>query len=212
MVRQALRNKSVFDIWDERKQRTAFGFNQNWYTSTWQRMAGCGPTAVANIIYYLQCRRTGVRTDSLDNKTYRMILMEELWKHVTPSLHGINSAKMLYEGVLSYASAKGMEIDIGMVDIPKRTKLRPAYENVQCFIEMALMQDTPVAFLNLHHGEETQLDSWHWVTIISLEVPEGESSALVEILDEGKLKRIDFRNWYRTTTLGGGLVRFEFKE
>jgi hypothetical protein len=71
-----------------------------------------------------------------------------------------------------------------------------------------LDNDVPVAFLNLCNGEEKNLDKWHWVTIISIEFDDDKCSSAVEILDEGMVKKIDIPLWYRTTTLGGGLVSF----
>lgn len=53
------------------------------------------------------------------------------------------------------------------------------------------------------------LDPWQWVTIISLEYSEDGNSVFVNILDEGEIKKIDFKLWYyNTTLLGGGFVYF----
>ncbi len=53
------------------------------------------------------------------------------------------------------------------------------------------------------------LDPWHWVTIISLEYSEG--SAVVCIMDEGRLIDVDLKMWYDTTIRGGGFAYFKKK-
>jgi hypothetical protein len=66
----------------------------------------------------------------------------------------------------------------------------------------------PVAFLNLCNGEETNLERWHWVTVISVEYEEIKQGVFLSIMDEGMIKRINLALWYETTTLGGGFVYF----
>jgi hypothetical protein len=80
--------------------------------------------------------------------------------------------------------------------------------DVVYFLEGALQQDSPIAFLNLCNGDEKNLQSWHWVTIIALEYSEDGNSAFIDILDEGLIKKIDLLLWYKTTTHGGGFVYF----
>ena len=56
-----------------------------------------------------------------------------------------------------------------------------------------------------------RLDSWHWVTIISLEYVLDGSIAILSILDGGTIKKVDLAQWFNTTALGGGFVSFDFK-
>jgi hypothetical protein len=65
-----------------------------------------------------------------------------------------------------------------------------------------------VAFLSLDKGEEELLDSWHWVTMLSLQYEEDGSAAFADVADEGKLLHVDLKKWFDTTGLGGGFVRF----
>ena len=76
------------------------------------------------------------------------------------------------------------------------------------FIEDGLSQDSPIAFLNLCNGDECSLEPWHWVTIIALNSTDDGTRATIDILDEGRVKRIDLRLWYDSTVLGGGFVFF----
>ncbi len=204
MVKRSIANEKAFEIRDG--SRIYFGFCQRWFKSGWQRMSGCGPTVVSNIVHYLNANQGN--TVSPINKEAVVELMEDVWQYVKPTMKGIPEAQILHDGIVRYARAKGLRLSSAILDIPQKQHLRPPFLDVLKFIEAALMEDTPVAFLNLNRGEETKLDSWHWVTVIAMEYEEDGSAAFLDILDEGVLKRIDFAKWYRTTSLGGGLVRF----
>ena len=115
---------------------------------------------------------------------------------------GVSSTGMLCKGVLKYIREKELNIGLDVIDIPKKRLLRPEFQRLIKFLAAALDKDMPVAFLNLHNGKVKELDSWHWVTIISLEYD--ESQAYADILDEGMLKKIDLTEWFNTTIIGGG--------
>jgi hypothetical protein len=85
---------------------------------------------------------------------------------------------------------------------------RPAMANLLTFIGESLKNDMPVAFLSLDKGAEELLDTWHWVTVLSLEYEENGSAAFADVADEGKLLHVDLKKWFDTTGLGGGFVRF----
>jgi hypothetical protein len=209
MITRSIQDLNFFKINDELTNTTCYGCNQEWYASKWKRLSGCGPTAVTNIVHYLNCTHSGLEPakTTLTRRDCRL-LMDEVWEYVTPTLRGIPSTKMLYEDVVAYAQAKGMKIKLDVLDIPKSRKLRPAFVRLLSFLDDALRGNTPVAFLNLNNGEIEQLDSWHWVTIVSLEYTEDGSACSAEILDEGMIKKIDLAQWFRATTLGGGFVSF----
>ncbi len=207
MVHRTICNIEAFKVPDERRQRTAYGFHQTWYANMWQRKSGCGPTAVANILYYQKRKQAGERKDViLSERESRLVFMEGVWEHVTPSVHGISSARMLQEGIMSYAAGHGLAVTVDMLDIPKNRSKRPEFKSVLAFIDHALSHDIPVAFLNLNHGTQTQLDSWHWVTIVALEYERDGSTAIVTFMDGGPVQKIDLLQWFHTTTLGGGFV------
>ncbi len=207
MLTKSIQNVNLFKIYDEAAQRTYYGCDQEWYKRKWQRLSGCGPTAVSNIVYYLNRTHTdSVPDDSPLTKSDCVSLMEEVWRYVTPTLRGIPSTKMLYHDVLDYAKAKALNLQLDVIDIPEKQLLRPEFSRILSFLDLALSNNTLVAFLNLNNGTEKQLDSWHWVTIISLEYAEDASAAFIHFLDEGGIKKIDLVQWFRTTTLGGGFV------
>lgn len=199
---------AVFRVHDGSEEAT-HGYSQGWYPTDWQRTAGCGPTAACNILLYLS--RDGSETPSRGpiTRSGSLEAMEEAWRHVTPGEHGIPTARMLSEGILQYAGAKGIDILAHLMDIPQDAALRPAFSEVLGFIATALRSDVPVAFLNLCNGEVCNLDRWHWVTILSLDYQEDGTFAVVCVLDEGRLKDIDLRLWYDTTDRGGGFAYFQ---
>jgi len=205
MTKKSVNNPEYFEIHDGINCAIYYGCNQEWYKRKWQKMSGCGPTTASNIILYNMKNKTTAKKDALN-------LMEEMWKNVTPTLKGVNTTKIFYEGTMSYANSKGIKSEFKAIDIPKDKNDRPNFEDLLHFINNSLENDIPLAFLNLCNGEEKSLDKWHWVTVISLEYEEDKSTAFIEILDEGMKKTIDLLLWYKTTTLGGGFVSFSFND
>jgi hypothetical protein len=202
MVKRSIGQQKVFETVDAKRHKAILGFDQRWFATTWQRMAGCGPTVVANILYYLQCTRQRRPGGYLSDPKSRLSFMEGVWKFVTPNMSGVSSAKMLYDGVLELAAANRIRLDINMLDIPKDKDARPPLVDILRYLDTALKKDRPVAFLNLNRGSAKGLDSWHWVTVVALEYEPDGRSASVEFLDAGSLIRIDFRLWYETTSMG----------
>lgn len=194
-------NIENFKIYEENSDNIHYGCNQVWYRNFWQRRAGCGPTTASNLIIYLTKSEENYKNDCL-------LLMEEMWKYVTPTLRGVNTTKILYEGLYKYSLENNLSIDYKYIDIPAEKNKRPDLSEVIDFIGKCLNKNAPIAFLNLSNGEEKRLDDWHWVTISSISL-ENKDQAIIEILDEGKIKTIDFSLWYTTTVLGGGLVSFK---
>jgi len=132
--------------------------------------------------------------------------MDELWEFVTPTHEGIKTTRMFYEAVQKYIEIKGLNAVCYYCDIPEKVEMRAGIESVENFLKEAMKKDSPVAFLNLCNGQETDLERWHWVTIISIEAHENLGGLFAMILDEGKIKRINLGLWHETTKLGGGFV------
>ncbi|MDR3296342.1 MAG: hypothetical protein LBT26_11050 [Clostridiales Family XIII bacterium] len=205
MNRVELPNLEYFDVFDERKNRTLKGHDQEWYGSWRQRMSGCGPTTASNVLRYIAA---GVpaqwkKTDATD-------LMDQVWKHVTPGRGGVNSAAKLRSGMVSYAKLIGLNIQIETLDVPRKRDARPPLSELAGFVNGGLGAGLPVAFLNLHNGAERQLDKWHWVTVTGMDFEPDFSAAAVDIMDNCNLLRVDLGRWLQTTALGGGFVRFNF--
>lgn len=201
MIKISVNNPEYFEILDENNCTIYYGCDQQWYKKKWQKMSGCGPTSASNIVLYNKKNKTTSKSDALN-------LMEEMWKYITPTLKGVNTTKIFYEGFMSYANSNSEKATFLFIDIPKNNSERPSFEELLHFVKNSLENDVPLAFLNLCNGDEKCLDKWHWVTVESLEYEEDGSKAFIEILDEGMKKIIDLLLWYKTTTLGGGFVSF----
>ena len=208
MIERSIKKLDLFKWIDKGSQKTIYGYDQEWYPTQWKRQSGCGPTAASGIIYYLNHNRSVVGAGISISKEKCLSLMEEVWEYVTPTESGIPTTKIFYEDVLVYAKSKGMNLEYNFCDLPKEVSLRPKLLEILYFLDRALTNDSPIAFLNLSSGEEKNLESWHWVIIVSLEYSEDGSSAFVNILDAGMIKKINLVLWNNTTTLGGGFVYF----
>lgn len=182
------------------------GPNQSWYPKRFQKMAGCGPTACSNIMWYLsQTKEEYIGLCTYDGTTYEgfLNLMEDVWKYVTPGLMGVNKLEMFEKGAIGYGKDKGYDLSCKSLMIPSKklisdTKIVDIFD----FIEEMLEKDLPIAFLNLHNGQLSNLESWHWVTIYELDREKGS----VSILDQSRLEEIDLKLWLKTTSKGGGFV------
>lgn len=209
MTVRSIANPDAFTVLNQDTYETHHGCDQEWYSSEWQRLSGCGPTVASNIVYYLTQKGQIPKSErGIVSKSECSKLMEEVWKHVTPSDDGIPATRLLGEAMLPYIKEKGLDLEYRTMVIPEEKERRPRLPEVMDFIDTALSEDTPVAFLNLCNGEEKNLEQWHWVTIISMEYSDERKQINIDILDEGIIKKIDLALWYHTTTLGGGFVYF----
>ena len=179
------------------------GADQEWFPTTWQRRAGCGPTSAALIFAYLAAVRPDLRPlypeGDMGREAFTQ-LMCRVWEDVTPRSHGLNRPEWMGEGMASYAARQGVALSPALLEIPAARTKRPDYDAVAAFLAAALEKDCPVAFLNLHQGKVKELDWWHWVTIIALD---GRRATL---LDSGKELTIDLALWLETTKRRGGFV------
>ena len=168
------------------------GGSQEWYEDRWQRISGCGPTAAANLIWYMEGDRAG---------TYEK-LQRDMFGYVTPGMRGVNTSGIFTEGVARYASERGVKIFTRTLEIPPKPRARPGVETCLAFLSAAIGTDSPVAFLNLSNGTLTDLENWHWVTILSVET----DGASVAVCDQGRTFDLNFGEWLETSALGGALV------
>lgn len=207
--RISLSNPNLFKLLDSITNKTYYGYHQECYSTEWQRLSGCGPSAASNIIFYMNHTSCTLKLENSLIRTENCLqLMEEIWEYVTPTSEGIPTTKIFYDDVISYTKSKGMNVEYTVCDLLEDKANRPDLNKILNFLEGALLKDSPIAFLNLCNGQLKNLDPWHWVTIISLEYGEDGNNSFVYILDEGIIKRIDLELWYNTTTLGGGFVYF----
>ena len=196
-----------FRIRDTRTGQTWLGHDQEWYGTPWQRLAGCGPTTACNLFRYLAPAlpadaARAMRPDRAD----ALAFMEEVWGTVTPTRHGMSTTQRFFTTALAFAAAQGWPLVHRVLNVPAPRSRRPALDAVAAFLDAALAQELPVAFLNLCNGDEANLDEWHWVTIIALTRGDPGQPLLADVLDSGTVKPIDLGMWHRSTTRGGGFV------
>ena len=210
MAPDAIKHIEALTVHDTETDKPLAGCNQEWFGTKWQRLAGCGPTTATNLIMYLNNTRPELAARRIPGEKPEVVaLMEEVWKFVTPGLRGMPTTKMFCTGAQNYANEAGVAITCHARDVPRSKVARPPFSEIVAFVRAGLQQDVPVAFLNLCNGDETGLDEWHWVTIISLECGKDDNApCIVKTLDNNELKRADLSLWYRTTIRGGGFAYF----
>lgn len=203
----SIRNPEALHIMDE--TGTLFlGCEQEWYGSLWQRRSGCGPTVASNMMLYLH--RTGVLRLPYDvsGKPGCLALMNAMWNHVTPSPRGVNTVQRFADGLHAFSVMYGFRLECSCFLYPQGIDHRPAFSALVDFLSDGLEMDCPIGFLNLSNGDVLDLDAWHWVTLVRMEVSEDKDRARVEYYDGNRSAMIDLRTWCDTTQEIGGFVHF----
>lgn len=187
-----------------------FGGDQEWYPERMQRLAGCGPTCAANITAYLAMTRPSLRA-LYGGEAMRLPLfcehMVELYRYVTPGNMGLNRVEMYTQGMADYTASKGLALTAHSFEVSgNMARTRPSADEMAAFVRRGLESDCPIAFLNLTRGRVSNIQPWHWITLMAAEIDEGVLVA--EASDEGKKIHFDLRLWYLSTRMRGGLVYF----
>jgi len=182
------------------------GCDQENYKSKWQRLSGCGPTAASNL--YLYSLPDVGRHRTLEEG---LEVMNEIWHYVTPRFGGgVNNTKIFTSGLSKLLDEKGKKYMYEVIEVPQKKEQRRPIAEVRDFMERSINDNLPVAFLNLHNGEEKQLDAWHWVTVVGYELsPMNE--LYLDIFDAGKLISVNLDQWYDKTKKGGGFVVYRIE-
>jgi len=185
-------------------QGVLFGCDQDWFHGFWQRKAGCGPCTGSNILYYLsKSGRLSLPMEVKDRDSF-IRLMEHSWEYLTPGVMGLNSPYMMQSGLDAMLAQLGTGYVSRVLDIPANERERPDAATAEAFIREGLAGDSPVAFLNLHNGNISHLESWHWVTVVGI-TGAGDSAEL-DIYDNGHRLKVSLPQWLQTTRRGGGFV------
>ena len=182
------------------------GCDQENYKSKWRRLSGCGPTAASNLFLYGMPDIGRHRTvdEGLE-------VMEEIWHYVTPRFGGgVSNTQIFTSGLSKLLTEKGKKFSVEVVEVPQKKEQRRPISEVRAFMERAIHNNLPIAFLNLHNGEEKQLDAWHWVTVVGIETSLKDEMYL-DIFDGGKLISVNLDQWYDKTKKGGGFVVYRIE-
>ena len=184
-----------------------YGYNQEWYKTSFQKTRGCGPTAAAMLLLYLNRREAGslpYQSHSISSITQ---VLEDVWNFVTPGwLLGLNSTRKFCRGVEVLAAHYELSWKCHELSLSAFKFKRASLSKVVKFLEEGIASDCPIAFLNLQKGRVTSLESWHWIVLVSLSYEESQKRFLATCYDGGRLLTFDLGLWLKTTRLGGGFV------
>lgn len=181
------------------------GGSQEWYPERWQRMSGCGPTAAANLIWYLARSRPELQALCEVGTAGRdsfIRLMTEMFSYITPGMGGVNNYSVFTRGLLRYCEAHNANMNANCLEVASKPRSGPPLSLVCDYLTSALQSDLPAAFLNLTNGALANLESWHWVTIVALET----DNMLATVSDQGRTIDINLASWLETSMLGGAMV------
>jgi hypothetical protein len=187
---------------------TIYGYNQDWYNTPWQRASGCGPTAAALLSGYVLQRDGYLSLSARDSIGKRRKGMEAVWDYVTPShCGGLYKAEWFRRGLQQYLDEAAPAV--------YTVKVMPIYPFHVCpredadvldFIARGLRSDSPVAFLNRSRGNEGELSTWHWISIVALSAKNPRQAICY---DSGRMTAFIPERWLRDATLGGGFAYIE---
>lgn len=142
-----------------------YGGNQEWFSGSFQRLAGCGSVTGSNIaaIY----AKTKPKMKALyqwelnaDNYDAYLKLMETMYGYMKPGFMGYPLIGRFAKDFKAYAADRGIVLESKSLFLPKEKN--QALE----FIFQGICNGDPVAFLILRHpAKELREDNWHWVTV-----------------------------------------------
>ena len=203
----SIEKPELLTITDSFAHKTYFGADQEWYEKSWSRQAGCGPTCASNITAYLAQTRDKYKVlfqpESLERKDF-VLHMDELFRYITPGAMGVNHVDKFTDGITRFANDRGVQLETKVFSIENRFTKKRYPDKLKDFVREALLSNSPLAFLNLSRGEETNLQAWHWITVTGADIQEDHLIATAS--DEGKAIEFDLLKWYLTTRMHGGLI------
>ncbi len=166
-------NSELLTITDAQTHRSFFGGAQEWYSFEWARRAGCGPTCAANLTAYLALTKPALRSlysGEHMNRDEFLHHMDEVYSFVKPGPGGLHRVESFSEGVVAFAASRGVLLTPHVFAVTSnRSSDRPPVPDLMAFVQAGLNADCPLAFLNLSRGRVKNLQSWHWISIISAE-------------------------------------------
>ncbi len=196
-MKHTINNLDRFEIIDETNKLIYHGFNQEWYSSKVKRIAGCGPTVASSLTLYLF-------SSSLNqNKEELKSLQETMWKYVKPTWTGISSIDKFQKMYKKYTELHHYDVVFKLFYVETSNQKRNVQEFIS-FIKNELDNNHPIAFLNKDHGNQINLDSWHWTIIVGYE--DIDKDLIVDLFDNGQQLSLNLTQWFNTTKKGGGCV------
>lgn len=187
-----------------------YGMTQEFYSQKNQRLAGCGPTAASNMIYYLY--KNQKLSQELSKKIFKerdfetdiKRLMNLSWNYITPGAMGVHSTEIFRYGFKRIIEDYNLDYDVENFVVPRKITIMKTEDILvesRNFIKEGLDEGAPIAFLNLIN--KSNVDTWHWVSIVSIE------GNTVEIFDGYHNFKEDISKWIKNRYMGGGFVRLK---
>jgi len=180
--------------------QTVYGLDQLWYQERFRRTAGCGPTTAATLLLYLNKREGGLLQYQNHNVESAVFMLNDVWRFVRPGSRGLYKIEEFVKGIHELCAHYGIAWQCHEMQVTKET---PAHEAAS-FIKDGIAADSPVAFLNLHKGEATAFESWHWIVLTGIK--QKQDLFIASGLDGGKKIEFNLVQWITTTQKGGGFV------
>lgn len=183
-----------------------YGYNQDWYKTSFQKTRGCGPTAATMLLTYLNTREAEPLPYQKHDVASITKILEDVWSFVTPGwLLGLNSTEKFCKGMDELFRHYGLNWRCNELSLAALSQ-RPSLSQVVKFLEDGIASDCPIAFLNLHKGRVTVLESWHWIVLVSLSYDGVQNRYLATCYDAGRSITFDLGLWLESSRLGGGFV------
>lgn len=196
-MKHTIDNIHRFDIIDETTKLIYHGFNQEWYSSKVKRIAGCGPTVASSLTLYLFYSSLNQTKEELKS------LHETMWNYVKPTWTGISSIDKFQKKYKKYTELHQYDVVFKLFHVETNMHKRNIQQFI-AFIKNELDEHHPIAFLNKDHGNQKNLDSWHWTIIVGYE--DDNEDLIVDLFDNGQQISLNLTQWFTTTKKGGGCV------
>lgn len=177
-----------------------YGLNQDWYSESFQKLAGCGPTVAATMLLYLNKREGQPLWYRGDNIESTIAVLNHVWLYVKPGRFGLYKTRAFASGVERLCHAHGLAWQCQALRV--RTKEEPS--KMAAFVEEGIQSDCPVAFLNLNAGSVDAFEDWHWIILTGIR--KEDKVYVASGLDCGRKIEFDLGAWAKTTKMGGGFV------
>lgn len=177
--------------------RTYYGAYQEWYPTLFRRMAGCGPTAAANMLACVDDRLPFASVEA------RVKVMQSLWRYVTPGVRGLHRVEKFARGSKAFFKAFGLPFDCVWTEYTRDAPL--SQKEMADFIKQGLTAGSPLAFLNLRNDTVPCLEKWHWVTVVAFD----DETLTADVFDGDIRFELPLEKWYRGGKEHSGLAYYK---
>ena len=100
-----------------------YGGNQEWFSSIFQRKAGCGPVSASNVIMYESKKHY--------SKEEFIKIMEDMWNYITPGMMGLNKVEYYNDGFSKYIKDNNIKLkESSILKIAKNKEERPSIKEL----------------------------------------------------------------------------------